>query len=188
MPSADTRQKLAAVQAGLAEALVRRGPLPAGFDAAQVQAAARSLARKRARAAARAWPMLGAALGQRFDELFQTYSQDHLLPRDGGPLADGRGFARWLAQIGELPEAGRVEAAAVDLRFVSRPAGLFPRRGWACTAAFLKESRRLLLGFRLPYLGERWLSIPLGRSRRGTKGRIILRAAEIEAFNPYHPG
>jgi hypothetical protein len=162
---AETRARLAAEQATLVAALVGRGAAPPGFDAWRVSVTAAALARKRARAAARAWPGLARALGRRFGEVFAAYADAAPLPREGGPLADGRAFARWLAARGELPEAGRLQALAVDLRYADNPDGLTPRRGPALRAAWLRQSRRLIVAVRLPWLGEHWLSSPLGRRR-----------------------
>jgi len=166
-PSAKARAQLAAQQAVLVRALTTRGEPPPHFDAARLRAAAASLARKRARATARAWPGLARAHGRRFGGLFSSYAEAVLLPRQGGPLADGRAFARWLAARGELPEAGLLQALAVDLRHTGNPDGLAPRRWPTCKAAWLRESRRLIVAVRLPWLGERWLSIPLGRRQDG---------------------
>jgi hypothetical protein len=167
--SAKARAQLAAQQAVLVNALMVHGEPPPDFDAARLRAAAASLARKRARATARAWPGLARALGRRFGGLFAAYAEAAALPRQGGPLADGRAFARWLAARGELPEAGLLQALAVDLRHTGTPDGLAPRRWPTCKAAWLHESRRLIIAVRLPWLGERWLSIPLGRRQRDVK-------------------
>ena len=164
-PSAKARAQLAAQQAVLVRALTTRGEPPPHFDAARLRAAAASLARKRARQAARAWPGLARALGRRFDGLFAAYAEAATLPRQGGPLADGRAFAHWLAARGELPQSGRLQALAVDLRYIASPDGLGVRRGPACKAAWLHQSRRLIVAVWLPWFGERWLSIPLGRGQ-----------------------
>jgi hypothetical protein len=161
--SAKARAQLAARQAVLVRALMARGEPPPEFDAVRLRAAAASLKRKRARALSRAWPGLAEALGRRFSGLFAAYAEAATLPRRGGPLADGRTFARWLAARGELPEAGRLPALAVDLRYVASPDGLAVRRGPACKAAWLHQSRRLIVAVWLPWFGERWLSIPVGR-------------------------
>jgi hypothetical protein len=167
--SAEAKAALLAQQSALVSALLAEGEPPAGFDEERLCAAGASLARKRARAAARAWPRLNQALGRRFCELFADYAAATSLPRDGGPLADGRAFARWLAVRGQLPEAGLIEALAVDLRYGGTQGGLLLRRRPACRAAWLPESRRLMVGIRLPWLGERWLSIPF-RWRRLARG------------------
>ena len=112
---------------------------------------------------ARAWPSLAGALGDRFGPLFAAFAAATRPPRHGGPLADGRAFARALADWGELPEAAHVEVMAVDLRHAPRPDGLARRRWPSLAVALLYRPRRLVLAARLPRLGERWLAIRLGR-------------------------
>jgi hypothetical protein len=162
MDSADARAKLAAQQAELMRAFIGEGGPPDGFDPARVQATADSLVRKRMQSAARAWPALAGSIGERFAERFAAFAATAPLPRHGGPLADGRAFARFLAHTGDLPDAGRLEALAVDLRHVSRPDGLVPRAGPVVRVALLRQPRRLVVAVRLPWLGERWLIVPLG--------------------------
>jgi len=176
MPPADARAGLAARQAELLRALLGETPAPAGFDADRVRATAGVLARKRARAAARAWPALAAALGYRFERLFAAFADANPLPAEGAPLADGRAFARCLAAAGELPDEGRLEALAVDLHYRTTPGGLRPRRGSACKLALLRRPRRLVVALRLPWLGERWLTVPLG-----------LRRGKPKTFQTVHP-
>jgi hypothetical protein len=107
---------------------------------------------------------LARALGPRFGELFTAYAEASTLPRDGGSLADGRAFARWLATRGVLPEAGRRQALAVDLRYSVGANGLVPRRWPTCKVAWLRQSRRLIVAAWLPWPGEYWLSLPPGRA------------------------
>jgi hypothetical protein len=159
--SAEARAKLAAGQAALVAALAGAGDVPPGFDHQRVGATAAALIAKRARAAARAWPGLAEALGGRFAERFAEFAARTPLPRYGGPLADGRAFARALAAIGELPEALREQVMVVDLRYVGSADGLRPRRGPCARVALLRQPRRLLLGVYLPWLGARWLVIPV---------------------------
>jgi hypothetical protein len=151
---------LAARQAELVSALTGAGPAPASFDADRVAAAAEALGRKRARAAARAWPTLAAALGDRFAELFADYARTAPLPRRGGPLADGRAFVRRLTAASRLPDEARLQVLAVDLEYAGSADGLVPRRGPAIQAAWLRGSRRLILGVRLPWLGIYWCRSP----------------------------
>jgi hypothetical protein len=158
----DARAKLAAMQAELVSALAGRGAPPPGFDAKRLRAVAASLAAKRLQAVARAWPALAEALGGDLAEHFGTFVATVPLPRRGGPLADGRAFVRWLAAAGALPDAGRLEALAVDLRFTVCADGLKRRRGPAMKAAWLRRPRRLIAAVRLPGIGEWWLTIPWG--------------------------
>jgi hypothetical protein len=158
--SADTRAAIACQQATLVRALAGLEEVPPGFDARGVQAAADALARKRLRSVAQAWPDLARALGRRFGELFRSFASATPLPRHGGPLADGRGFARWLARRGELPDAGRRQALVVDLHYVSTADGLSPRRWPTVRAAWLPAARRFVLGLSLPWLGVHTLSVP----------------------------
>jgi hypothetical protein len=166
MASADEDTQRAALEAQLVRALTGQGEPPEGFDPARVQAAAEALARKRARAVARAWPALTRALADSYGKRFAAFAATRPVPREGGPLADGRAFARWLAAAGELPDPGRLEALAVDLRYARCGGGLVPRRGPVLRAARLRHARRLVLALRMPGLGEWWLSVRLGPSTR----------------------
>jgi hypothetical protein len=163
--SPEARARLAVQQAALVTALMARGEPPPDFDEVRLRAAAASLARKRARAVARAWPGMAAGLGRRFARLFGAYAEEAAPPRKGGPLADGRAFARRLAAQGELPESGRLQALTVDMRYAGGPDGLVPRKWPSCKVAWLQQSLRLIVVVWLPWLGEHWLSIPLGRRR-----------------------
>jgi hypothetical protein len=163
---AEGGSNLAAQQAALVAALLAGDEVPAGFDAERLRVAGRALERKRLRAVARAWPVLASALGARFAELFFSYAQVNPLPRQGGPLADGRFFVRWLLAREELPEAARLQALSIDLRYRTTANGLIPRRGPALCATWLRQPRRLVVAVRLPWLGEHWLHIWLGRARR----------------------
>jgi hypothetical protein len=165
MPFAEAQDRLAAQQAALVRALTGQGEIPPGFDTGRIESAADALLRKRIRSVARAWPGLAAALGERFVERFAAYARRTHLPRLGGPLADGRAFARALESAGDLPDAGRLEALAVDLRWVRRPDGLVPRRGPYLQAILLRAPRRLVVAARLPWLGVRGVSFALGPRR-----------------------
>jgi len=164
MPSAEMRARLAAQQADLAKALTGAASPPTGFDVACVEAAAEALARKRCCSAANAWPILARVLSDRFQACFAGYAAVTSLPDDGGPLADGRAFARFLEAAGTLPEEARLELTAVDLHYTSTKRGMLPRHGFALRAALLRRPRGLVLGIRLPWFGVRWLSIALGRT------------------------
>jgi hypothetical protein len=160
MSAPEARARLAQAQAELLRALTTGGAPPPGFDTAQLGVAAAALAAKRRREAAHAWPALVAALGPCFAPLFADFASRVPLPVHGGPLADGRAFARDLQARGALPDAGRLEALLVDLRYLRRLDGLVPRRGVAVRAAWLRQDRRVVLGVRLPGLGVRWLALP----------------------------
>jgi hypothetical protein len=169
--SPKARAQLADQQAALVKAILAGDEPPPDFDAIRLGVAGASLAKKRARAATRAWPGLALDLGGRFRELFAAYAENATLPRQGGPLADGRAFASWLADRAELPDAGRLQAMAIDLRYTSSPDGLIPRRWPTCRAAWFWQPRRLIVAIWLPWLGEHWLTIQLGR-RRHDKGVV----------------
>jgi hypothetical protein len=165
MPSAEKRQRLAAERAALVSALISHLAPPEGFDVSRVKAAAAALARKRCRSVAKAWPILTRVLGERFEGRFAAFAIATPLPLNGGPLADGRNFAHFLAAARELPEEARLELMAVDLNYAATKRGLLPRRSFAVRLACLGRARRLVLGIRLPWFGVRWLSIPLGRTK-----------------------
>ena len=165
--SPEDRDRLAAMQAVLLQALTGSGVVPEGFDASRIHAAGESLASKRMRSAGRAWPALAASLGAEFALRFAAFAAMNPLPGQGGPLADGRAFARSLTSRGgvspRLSDGARLEIIAVDLRFRSagREGGLVTRRGFAAKVALLHTAREGVLAVRLPYFGERWLSLPL---------------------------
>lgn len=159
---AEVREKLGTQQAMLVAALTGEGTAPEGFDPLRFQAARGALTRKRTGAVAKSWPSLARALGENFAPRFATFAERTPPPEFGGALADGRKFARWLAARGELPEGGRVEVLITDLRYALHRNGLIPRRWPTFKWARLAQPRRLLLAFRVPWLGERLFRIPLG--------------------------
>lgn len=159
----DAQVWLAQAQAELVSALLGDGPIPAGFDASRLRAAGMALATKRVREAAQAWPDLSRDLGERFTELFTAYAAKTPYPACGGPLADGRSFIRYLQARMDLPAAARLETMRVDLFFVRRCDGLVPRHGPVLRAALLSHPRRLIVAWRLPWVGAHWLCIPLGK-------------------------
>lgn len=163
-----SRRQLADMQTRLVFALTGRADVPAGFNPGRILVAAIGLARKRRRAVAHAWPRLTRAIGAVFEEQFTRYADVFPLPSDGGALADGRAFARWLAQQDALPDAGRLEALAVDLYYVACPSGMRRRSCPAVRSALLRQPRALVLAVRLPWLGERRWRIPLSWRRVGT--------------------
>jgi hypothetical protein len=155
------------MQAELIQALAARSAAPEGFDPERFQVAARALVSKRSRAAARAWPGLAGVLGDDWREQFHPFAEKNPLPRDGGPLADGYAFACFLRRAGKLPDEGRLEALAVELRYHRCAGGLRPRRGIAVRVCLLRRPRRLVLAIRLPFLGERWLNLAYDRTLSG---------------------
>lgn len=152
---------LAEQQAAIVAALTRNGPVPDGFDLDRVQAAADALAFKRARAVARAWPGLRAMLGAELRARFATYVSHARLPEQGGPLADGRAFVRWLA--GQMPLADDValQVLSVDQRWRQTARGLVPRRGPRVGFAWLPDMQCAIVA-----IGARELRLRLPRLRR----------------------
>ena len=130
---------LADQQAALLAALAGAGPVPDGFDAARVRAAAEALAFKRARAVANAWPSLRAMLGDDFRETFAAYAAAASLPAHGGALADGRRFVRFIARQLRLSDDARLQALAIDAQYRETDAGLVRRRIPALRAAWLRN-------------------------------------------------
>jgi hypothetical protein len=168
MLSSDFRARLAAQQEDLVRTLLGQTErAPAGFDANRLEATTRALASKRARAVAQAWPSLARALADSFTQHFAVYAKATPLPSHGGPRADGRAFAAFLAAGRRLPDVGRLEALAVDLHWRRCRTGLVPRGRLALALAVLKESGRLVVAVRLPGLGTRHFSVPF-RYQRGS--------------------
>ncbi len=155
--SAPDREGYAARQAQLLDALLRGGGYPAGFVAAQADAAGRSLRRKRARAAAQAWPALALQLGDTFDARFDAFARAVDAPPSGDPLRDGLAFARSL-QAHDGPRLG--DDARAEL-LLARAA--VHRRGLFVRAARLRlPYARLVVVARVPWLGVRCWSFPGG--------------------------
>jgi hypothetical protein len=161
MSGEDAATRLAAMQAELVRTLAGQAGTPRGFDYTRLEATAEALRKKRATAVARLWPGLACGLGDRYPHRFAAFAAQTPLPCAGGALADGRAFARWLARAGELSEQGRLETLAVELRYTHKGGVLVRRRGPALLMAALSNPRRLVLFFRLPWIGERWLSLRL---------------------------
>jgi hypothetical protein len=144
--SAPDREGYAARQAQLLDALLRGGDYPAGFVAAQADAAGRSLRRKRARAVANAWPALALDLGDTFDARFDAFARAVDAPPSGDPLRDGLAFARSLEGDATLGDDARAE------RLLARAA--LRRRGvWVRAARLRRPYPRLLVVARVPWLG-----------------------------------
>ncbi|CAM2906644.1 hypothetical protein [Skermania piniformis] len=81
---------LAQEQAALVRALVADGPVPPGFDAADLAVTARALLHKRADEVAQRYPMLVAALGADYLPTFTAWAAGR--PKTS-TAADGRAFA-----------------------------------------------------------------------------------------------
>jgi hypothetical protein len=80
-------------------------------------------------------------------------------PAAGGALTDGLGFARDLARHRRLSGDARVEALLAAARLSPRPFRL--------AATLAGRPPRLVVLARVPGLGERARSLPLGPSRAG---------------------
>jgi hypothetical protein len=92
-PSASVRERLGAAQAELMRALAGAGPVPPGFDPADLAEEAATLANKRRRAAGRSRPALARALGRRFGDHFAAFAATH---KDAAhACVDSAAFARW---------------------------------------------------------------------------------------------
>lgn len=172
MPS-DSRNRLATQQRALVDALVNKNAAPPRFDEARVAAAAEALFRKRMRGVAKVWPSVARSLGESFSLEFASYAAKHPLPRQGGPLADGWAFARRLAQTAALPDAGCLELLAIRLRYRPSRHGLVRRRGPAIVFQFLRQAGRLVVGIRLPFMGQRLLSLPLLRKAGWVRSLLL---------------
>lgn len=103
---------LAAAQEALVRAMTAGGPLPDGFDAGDVAAAARAILGKRAGDTARAWPALAASYGGGWADAFAAWAAER---PTRGSLRDGWDFAR--AHRADLPAAARTELAAAEARW-----------------------------------------------------------------------
>ncbi len=122
------RASLAERQAALVAALTGHGPVPAGFDADRVQAAADALAAKRARGVAQAWPGLHVMLGEAYRTRFDAYALASPLPPWGGPIVDGRRFVAALALERPLHADVALQALAFDQRWKLTEQGAVARR------------------------------------------------------------
>jgi hypothetical protein len=154
MSASDARERLAAEQAGLVQALVAGAAVPAGFDEERVRLAARSLINKRLREVALAWPALARCLGETYRPRFTAFAEKHPPTAEGGPLADGQAFAATLP-AGELDDEARLELMRVDLY----------RRWLPVRVRWLPRARRLVLGVRLPWLGVHLVSARLRQGK-----------------------
>jgi len=157
----DARTRLAAGQLELVRALVGDGIAPEGFDGPRIQAAAGALLQKRAHSVARAWPDLARSLGSAFDERFARYARSRPMLQGGGPMLDGRRFAREIASAGPLADDAAVEVLAFDVRNRVKGDRVVARRNIFIGTAFLRRSLRFVIAIRLPAVGEWWIKVPL---------------------------
>ncbi|GAA1586830.1 hypothetical protein GCM10009678_81700 [Actinomadura kijaniata] len=104
--------ELAARQEALVRAMTAGGPLPPGFDAAAVRAAADAILRKRAGEVARAWPALAACYGDRWRAAFTAWAAER---PTRGSFRDSWDFAR--AHRDELSPAVALELALRETRW-----------------------------------------------------------------------
>jgi hypothetical protein len=156
----EARNRLAAAQIELVQALVGQGPVPAGFDVSRVRACERSLLNKRRQSLGRAWPAIAGSLGAAYLDHFTRYAQARPLPPSGSALLDGRVFLDWLDAASLLTDKMRIERLTFDLHYVITPIGPRRRHGFALKTAKLRETPTRLIAAHVPWLGERWWRIP----------------------------
>lgn len=101
--SSAARERLAARQAELLNALLANGLAPAGFDEHRLGVERRTLLSKRRGIVRMLGPAVADELGDRFRPLFDAYAVEH--PRRAGSRAreDAAAFAEWCRASGELP-------------------------------------------------------------------------------------
>ncbi|GLW63041.1 hypothetical protein Arub01_12850 [Actinomadura rubrobrunea] len=100
---------LAAAQEALVRAMTAGAPVPDGFDAAAVRAAAEGILRKRAGEVARAWPALAASYGADWPRAFAAWAAER---PTRGSFRDGWDFAR--AHRDELSPEAALRLALVE--------------------------------------------------------------------------
>ncbi|TDD30255.1 hypothetical protein E1287_29565 [Actinomadura sp. KC06] len=103
---------LAAAQEALVRAMTAGGPMPEGFDAEAVRAAAHGILLKRAGEAARAWPALAAFHGTSWTKAFAAWAAER--PTQGS-FRDGWDFAR--AHHDDLDAEAARELALAEARW-----------------------------------------------------------------------
>ncbi|WP_433325551.1 hypothetical protein [Spirillospora sp. CA-294931] len=103
---------LAAAQEALVLAITSGGPLPPGFDAGGVRAAAGSILRKRAGVVAGAWPALAASFGEGWHRAFAEWAAER---PTRGSVRDAWDFAR--AHRDRLDAAATLELALTEARW-----------------------------------------------------------------------
>jgi hypothetical protein len=92
---AAARRRVASEQEKLLRTLVASGAAPPGFDLSRVKTQAAALRQKRKGAVAAAAPDLVAELDRTWDEVFDSYAQQHPLT-SSQRLSDAATFRRWL--------------------------------------------------------------------------------------------
>ncbi len=164
-PTMSARERLALAQAELVQALGVGAPVPAGFDAARVLAAAQSLIHKRRRGVERAWPLLASALGADFALSFEHWARTHPMAVEPDALAEGRRFAASLQDEGRLPSEVSGVLLDFDARWRLIPEGeRVPRRGVWLVVRRDDTTRRIQVALRLPG-GRVWRWVPEVRAR-----------------------
>jgi hypothetical protein len=156
----DKRAYILSEQKELVNALVGNGPLPDGFNHERLQVCKDALVEKRKWAITKAWPLLVQSLGESFDELFAMFVAKVPWSIKGGPLADGREFARILKRTAQLPDAGKIQALAFDLHYTLKDGRFVDRTGPLMAVSLLKRPRRIVIGVRLPWLNIRLFIFP----------------------------
>lgn len=120
---------LAAAQEALVRAMTAGGPMPEGFDADAVRAAAHGILLKRAGEVARAWPALSASYGTSWKAVFAAWAAER---PTRGSFRDGWDFAR--ANRDRLAGDAARELALAEVRWSydgqapPRPRGVAARR------------------------------------------------------------
>ena len=104
--------ELAAAQEALVRAMAAGGPMPAGFDAGAVRAAAHGIRLKRAGDVARAWPALAESYGASWKRAFGDWAAERPTL---GSFRDGWDFAR--ARRAELDADAARELALAEARW-----------------------------------------------------------------------
>jgi uncharacterized protein (UPF0276 family) len=130
------RVALAEAQQLLVAAMLVGAPAPPGFDEGRVAIAQRSLRAKRRREVATLWPESTAALGPRYEVLFDAYASAQPPPPTGGPWADGAAFLRTLDR-----DQLRSPGAAAELRSAWKHAGRRRTSSWPGRSRARREVR-----------------------------------------------
>jgi hypothetical protein len=142
----ETRERLAAGQTALIDALAGYAVPPPGFDVSRVELAGQTLLSKRAKSIAKLWPNLAIALEADFSSLFNEFALHH--PVDpNGPASEAFAFARWLDARRSLPPSASAEFVEAQLR-----------RGPPIALRMRRSDGGFIVGVRLPLLGSRVLT------------------------------